>query len=375
MVTAETEAKFAAKGVKLVSAKEGRRLFKEEMVCGNDGQVEIIAGQGPWEQQEAALGHMEKRSAAVAASFTGPLLHAATLTTLTKGAQMLTIVLGEAHAYLKEHCIDQIPVVPAAVAMEMMSEAASQLWPGWTVAEVRDCQLLKGIKLNTANQMVSLIIHPPTYGSSEGFEVNAAIQSDKDDGQHCLHYRSVLCLAPQYPRPFKLKPQLFMEKEINVAAAYNDWLFHGPRFQVIEKINGLSEQGANAVVSKTYPSQWLLHPNTNHNKWLFDPALVDAAAQMAIIWSRVFRNETSLPMRFGRVVRCTETLPDKLHMQFERFPGEDSHTVRANVYFADADNQIVLLIEDLECVSSAGLNRIGGTADKSYSMNRAASGF
>jgi hypothetical protein len=47
--------------------------------------------------------------------------------------------------------------------------------------------------------------------------------------------------------------------------------------------------------------------------------------------------------------------------------------VQANVYFADADNQIVLLIEDLECVSSAGLNRIGGTADKSYAMSRPAS--
>ena len=78
-------------------------------------------------------------------------------------------------------------------------------------------------------------------------------------------------------------------------------------------------------------------------------------------------------MRFGRVVRYADTLPDKLYMQFERSPGEDSHAVHANVYFTDADNQVVLLIEDMECVSSAGLNRLGGTAAISYPNNPPAS--
>ena len=49
-------------------------------------------------------------------------------------------------------------------------------------------------------------------------------------------------------------------------------------------------------------------------------------------------------------------------MHFERIPAEESHLVRANVYFTDADNRVALLIEDIECVSSAELNRIGGTA-------------
>ncbi len=34
-----------------------------------------------------------------------------------------------------------------------------------------------------------MTINPPTYGSSEGFEVNVAIQSDQADGRHRLHYR------------------------------------------------------------------------------------------------------------------------------------------------------------------------------------------
>lgn len=372
MVTEFTEAKFAEKGVELVGAEEGRRLFREELFQG-DGRVEIICGVGPWEQQEAVIGRMEKQSPFVGTVFTGPLLHNATFTNPSNGNQMITIELGNTHAYLKEHCIDNIPVLPAAAALEIMSEAASQLWPGWTVVEVSDCRLLKGIELKSPDQKFNLTINPPTYGSSEGFEVNVAIQSDQVDGRHRLHYRAVLRLEQHYPQLFKLQPQLFAEKELTVTRAYSELLFHGPRFQVIEKINGLSEGGANALVRTTRPVQWLENSEANYDQWVFDPGVVDAAAQMAILWCRTFRNETSLPVRFGRVVRCTETLPDKLYMQFERSPGEDSNAVHANVYFTDAEYQVVLFIEDMECVSSAGLNRIGGTATISYPNNPATS--
>jgi hypothetical protein len=372
MVTEFTRAKFAEKGVELVGAEDGRRLFREELFQ-DDGQVEIICGVGPWEQQESAIGRMEKHAPFVGTGFTVPLLHNATYTEPSSGNQMITIVLGDTHAYLKEHCIDNIPVLPAAAALEIMSEAASQIWPDLTVVEVSDCRLLKGIELKSPDQKFILTINPPTYGSSEGFEVNAAIQSEQADGHHRLHYRAVLRLEQHYPQPFKPEPQLFAEKELTVTKAYNELLFHGPRFQVIEKINGLSEGGASALVRATRPVQWLENIETHHDQWVFDPAVVDAAAQMAILWCRTFRDETSLPVRFGRVVRYAATLPDKVYMQFERFPGEDSHAVLANVYFTDADNQVVLLIEDMECVSSAGLNRIGGTANISYPNNFPAS--
>ena len=42
----------------------------------------------------------------------------------------------------------------------------------------------------------------------------------------------------------------------------------------------------------------------------------------------------------------------------------DPHLVGANVYFLDAAGQVVLLIEEMECIASAALNRLGGTAEK-----------
>jgi hypothetical protein len=141
-------------------------------------------------------------------------------------------------------------------------------------------------------------------------------------------------------------------------------LFHGPCFQVIEAIDGLSERGSVAQVRPSRPTDWLAGVSEAHDQWTFDPALVDAAAQMALLWARSLRGESCLPARFGRVVRLREQLPPRMAMEFELIPGADASMVRANVYFLDDAGQAVLLIEEMECIASAALNRLGGTADK-----------
>lgn len=367
MITEETEAKFVEKGVTLVSARAGRLFFKKELTRKAGTNNEIICGEGPWEQHEAEIGQIEKNLNAVAGNALNPLLGHAKVTTRSNGDKVITLYLGDNHAYLEDHRIDDIPVLPAAVALEIMAEAASQLWPGWVVVEACDCRLLKGIELKEQNQKFSLVMNSQKYSSNDGFKVNVAIQSEQDNGTHRFHYRSVLRLKQKLPNGFKYEPKLHTERKLTVSKAYNEWLFHGPIFQVIEEIDGLSDNGANALVSTTSPDQWMVNVDPKHNRWIFDPAIVDAAAQMAWLWARTFRNESALPVRFGRVIRYSETLPEKLYMNFERINSQDPHLVRANIYFSDVNNSVIVMIEDMECVSSAVLNRIGGTA-KTTSM-------
>jgi hypothetical protein len=47
-------------------------------------------------------------------------------------------------------------------------------------------------------------------------------------------------------------------------------------------------------------------------------------------------------------------------MDFQCLPGE-AQQVRANVFFTDDDGKLLLLIEELECIVDARLNRLGGT--------------
>ena len=101
---------------------------------------------------------------------------------------------------------------------------------------------------------------------------------------------------------FARSPALHAAKTLSVASAYDELLFHGPCFQVIEAIDGLSRARlgrARAPVAGR--REWLSGVSEAHDQWTFDPALVDAAAQMALLWARSLRGESCLPARFGRI--------------------------------------------------------------------------
>ena len=362
MVTADTEAKFAEKGVALVTAAVGRQLFKDELQRAPGASVEIICGGGPWEQHEAALGVIRQADPAPARASIGPLLGAATITARPTGDQVLALTLDARHLYLQEHCIDGTPILPAAAALELMAESAKVLWPGWKVVEVRDFKLMKGVELKEPTRRLTVLINPPPYGSSEGFEVNASLQSELSGGKAMTHYRCVVRLEQQIPAALPGEVSVHSEQHLSVAKAYGEWLFHGPRFQVIDAIDGLSAAGSAAQVHATHPSQWLSGVAPESAGWVFDPALIDAAAQMAWLWARAFRDESALPARFGRVARYRDTLPPNMTMVFDRVMVADESLVRANVSFIDSDGVVVMSIDDLESVSSAALNRLGGTA-------------
>ena len=218
--------------------------------------------------------------------------------------------------------------------------------------------------MKEAARTLQVVIQPPPYGSSEGFEVSAAIRSDLGAGRSLVHYRAVVRLEQQVQGEYARTSAAYTAKKLSVAMAYDEFLFHGPCFQVIEAIDGLSERGSVSRVRPSRPTEWLAGIPELHDQWTFDPALIDAAAQMALLWARTMRGESCLPARFGRIVRLRETLPSRMTMEFELVPVPDPSIVRANVYFLDPAGQVVLLIEEMECIASAALNRLGGTAGK-----------
>ena len=369
MVTAETEAKFARSGVKLVSAELGRKLFRDELTRTAGTPVEVVCGEAAWDTREAELGAIRLREGNVPsetpvdARQEEPLLGGAVAHAQPTGERIVSIDLDRAqHLYLDEHMLDGKPVLPAAAALEMLAEAGRMLWPGWQVAEVREHKLMKGIEMGSNARPLRILIHPPPYGSSEGFEVTAQLQSEFAPGKMLTHYRAVLRLSQGLPDAVPAERARHTEKSLTVAKAYDEWLFHGPRFRVIGKIEGLSRAGAGARVRVSHPQQWLSGCAADTD-WVFDPALLDAAAQMAWLWSRAFRDEAALPARFGRVVRYRTRFPERMHMEYERIETADPSLVRGNVTFFDEQGEPVMAIEELDSIASAALNRFGGTAN------------
>ena len=358
MVSADAEAKFAAKGVVLVAADVGRALFESELAAPA-GPVEVVLGEGPWEERETRLGCIERSAAEPSPRVLGPLLGPASVTELPNGAKAITFELNRNHAYLQDHLIDGTPVLPAAVALEMMAEGGAALWPEWKVVEVREFRLLRGVEVGPEPLRLTLVIESPTYDNADGFEVGAMLQSERD-GKKRFHYRSVLRFERQWPSRFRYVGKIPSVHPLTVQKAYDEWLFHGPRLQVISAIEGLSEKGVQTEIMSTSPATWLMGCESRHDRWKLDPGLVDAAAQAAILWARAIWDEVALPARYGRVVCFCDKLPERLRMVYERVPTEEAHLIRANVYFTDEHNDVLMMIEDIECVSSAELKRLSG---------------
>jgi acyl transferase domain-containing protein/NADP-dependent 3-hydroxy acid dehydrogenase YdfG len=366
MVTADTEAKFARKGVRLVAAERGRRLFAGELRSNGNGPVEVICGEGPWEEREAANGRMDVAARANVVTL-GPLLAEAEVRALSTGEQVVAFTLNGNHKFLQDHRMDGTPVLPAAAALEIMAEAVRQLWLGWHVVEARECRVLNGIKGDAPSSRLNLHISPGRYDSIDGFDVDVAIQSETGNGRPRVHYQAVIRLGRELPEGFTRQAPAHEEKSLSASKAYGEWLSHGPTFQVIERIDGLSAGGACAVVRSTRPAEWVLDLPASSKGWVFDPAVVDAAAQMAWVWARAFNDETALPARFGRVVQYEHVLPERLIMDFERIASEEPHLIHANVYFLNSAGRVLLMIEGLESISSVELNRLGAKAREAKS--------
>ncbi|NOY53057.1 MAG: SDR family NAD(P)-dependent oxidoreductase, partial [Deltaproteobacteria bacterium] len=365
MVISATEEKFAARGIRLVSAESGRRCFKEELLAAGQ-DVEVVCGEGRWEAHEAA--HRELRATtesyqADTSAYIGPMLDGCMERDGDGGDMILRLDVEKNHIYLQEHCIDGIPVLPMAAALEIMSEAAIHAGRGRTILRVEECRMLHGIRFEGGERKVYVRIGPVAEMNGDGSEVEVRLLID-DLVKERAAYRARILLVDELPARPSFAPKLFRGEGLSVKEAYDNWLFHGPLLRVIEEIMEITPEGSLSLLRSSKPSYWLRCATRDDNLWCYDPALIDAAAQMAIIWARKFRDETALPARFGKIIRYVDSCPEKLFMRFERTRVEESHLVCADVCFYDTNGDIVLTIDDMECVSNAELNRLGSKAGR-----------
>jgi hypothetical protein len=86
----------------------------------------------------------------------------------------------------------------------------------------------------------------------------------------------------------ELEPWPFPDKE-----TYERLLFHGPSFQVIQGIEGVSKQGIAGLVVGSRVMQW---QNGHHR---CDPALLDGGLQLARLWGFYAFGKLSLPAAIG----------------------------------------------------------------------------
>jgi hypothetical protein len=194
--------------------------------------------------------------------------------------------------FLRSHCVEgTTPVLPAVLVLEWFVRAARALFPRRRVCCCRDVKVLAGATLPDFErgawfQVVCRVAGPDTLG----VELHRGRRR---------HYAALIELdtpekAGEPVGPLNGRGSAW---PWSVRQAYDEGrLFHGPHFQVLRSLQSLSEHGGSAELTGTEQAGWGPGP------WVTDPAALDGAMQLVLLWGLHHRHRKSLPTRLEALV-------------------------------------------------------------------------
>jgi NAD(P)-dependent dehydrogenase (short-subunit alcohol dehydrogenase family) len=278
MVTPGLAAHFERLGVPLIPLEAGAAAFVAECLEAPPDQVDVLLGVSSATHAPGAT--RRPWEAAV-------LVHPST------------------HGFLRDHQLRGNVVVPVAMAIEWCARAAFGLRPDLVVTGLDDVNVLRGIKLGAFDDgtrppsVTVLRVTADQVSNGEGARARVTIA----DLTERLHYRCEVSLEarPPGPGPTAAPPaRALAAPSAPFGGRIYDGhaLFHGPAFQVLEAIDGVDGELCSARLhGARFVDGW---PEAG---WETDPAAMDGALQLAVLWARERLGGAMLPSRVGHVRR------------------------------------------------------------------------
>ncbi|HEY2759714.1 MAG TPA: SDR family NAD(P)-dependent oxidoreductase, partial [Pirellulales bacterium] len=351
MVTPEIAKKMLAHGVSLITPNSGRLAAWREIVANRGDGVRSILGRGPW--IESPMHSVRKLSPQIHVPIMPPLLNSKQVERHQDGRVSARLqLIPSQQKLLSDHCIDGRSVLPLAVALELMAEAA-------TVADglsypiiMDDVRMLSGIVVEHAGR--EIVVQTEEKTRCEEFD-SYRVHITPPDANRRL-YQAIV----RFPRK-RLDPALLSDlsridrpSDFSAADAYERSLFHGPTFQVIEEITRSDESGIDALVRPSDPRACI---GPNAGTWIVDPLVLDAGPQLGMVWSQEFRDVVMLPTRIARFSAYAPLGNAPVEMYLRIQDGSEANAYRADLWVA-CDGVLIWHIQGLEGVGSPQLNRI-----------------
>jgi acyl transferase domain-containing protein len=298
MVSPQLKTHFESMGVPLIPLAVGAKMLVDEVAGSAPAQVELVLGGEP-------------RPEALAAASDG----------VEAGRSLsLSVVVGEeTHPYLADHAIKGTPVVPVAMVIEWFSRTAAAFGPELVLAQLSKLKVLRGISLrNFVGGREHLVVHARQLTNGSG----ATVALELADQQGDIYYRCTADLVPERgaPRSHRIDERELALESWGDAEVYDgELLFHGPAFQMIQNIAGISERGMVAELHGVRQSSWVVEPAIWGNAgWSTDPLAFDGGLQLALLWCKHVLGGASLPTGIEEIrtwahakadepIRCTLT--------------------------------------------------------------------
>ncbi|MDY6905217.1 MAG: SDR family NAD(P)-dependent oxidoreductase [Thermodesulfobacteriota bacterium] len=353
MVSAELQEKFNQSGITLISRKVGTGCFVNEMLYGKKADTEVVFG--GWDDRKKVLS-AARRSAGL------PLLslNANFYPSRNGNVALVRRVDTGVDRYLEDHKLDGRPVMPMAMALEMMAEAVAYRYSDFKLSAFTDIHVLRGIVLNNGTADILITVDPV---EKESDRVTLAVRIRDSHDSKRLYYRANAELVREQPTgdthhaiglndpgPFSL----------SVAEAYDKRLFHGPLWRGIQDIETIGKNGIIGRLKRSTPSAYL-HKSSSADtrEWLIDPLVIDSGLQLVVLWMREQMNATPLPSRLDRFMLFdTPKNGDSLRCEVRVNVPDNGGLKSADLFFVKPDGMLAGVMEGLEIIGSESLNRL-----------------
>ncbi|MCK5545552.1 MAG: polyketide synthase dehydratase domain-containing protein [Desulfobulbaceae bacterium] len=204
------------------------------------------------------------------------------------------------HPYLYDHSLggrvsqyDEelygLPVMPFNMGLELMAQAAGQLFADKVLITIRKARAHSWLLLEQEKLTFRIVVHPqPTP-----FEARVSLYKipSSSEEKEQLTLEAVMLFADTYPSPPPIK---FVPKEGGDACLmtreeiYPKHMFHGPTFQSIAAFQQCGRHSAQAILE--IPETNLFQP-LQKAPFLTEPVLIDGAGQVVGLWAAYHLDE------------------------------------------------------------------------------------
>ncbi|MBI3552647.1 MAG: SDR family NAD(P)-dependent oxidoreductase [Elusimicrobia bacterium] len=322
MVTEGLKKLFASEGVAVIGLETGARFLADELGSGaRAAELVVMARKAAVPAQDAGLQPVLERSLSVAD-----------------------------YPFLSSHVINGKAVLPMAVIAELFAHAALHGNPGLVFHGVDDLRIMKGVLIDGRPFSVSVLA-----GKARRADGFFTVAVELRGPASVLHASASAVLAASLPPAPSPKPAPALEAyALTPDKAYRDVLFHGEDMRFIHTVPGCSSEGIVVDCRAALPPRsWMRQPW--RDRWVCDPAALDAAFQAMILWTAQRQGAGCLPSR-AQGFRQYAAFPEEGSRVAARIVKSVEGSACADVDFLDARGRLVARLEGLECTVDKSLN-------------------
>jgi hypothetical protein len=254
---------------------------------------------------------------------------------------------------LESHVFNGRAVLPAALMVEWLAQAALHGHPGMRFHGLDDFKVLKGVVLD-AGQSVTVSLQVGTGKQQDNLYLLPVRMVSQAGGREIFHAQAEVLLTEER-LPLAPAAEVVEMSGGGIADAYSlGVLFHGAALHGIEHVEVIAERGVAAMLkAASAPIKWMSNPL--RGTWISDPLALDSAFQMMILWSAAHRGGPSLPSALARYRQFVGAFPKGGCRAVIGVALGISAIATATIQFLDLKGNLLASAEGCEFVVDAAL--------------------